>query len=457
MAVQRSTLSWRSGETPRVLVLGGGFAGLAAVRALSGAACNVVLVDRQNHHLFQPLLYQVATAGLSGSDIAQPLRSILADQANAQVHRATVTRIDLSAGVVYFAEDPRPLDFDYLVLALGMVTNWFGKPEWAQHAMGLKSLHDAYRIRDRMLHAAELAENEFDDEAKRATLLTTVVVGGGPTGVEMAGALAELGRREIEAEFRVVRANQLRVVLVSADERPLSTFDPKLSRRTLEDLRALGVEVRLGTMVRGLEPASGGTSPDDPAEGTTDVRLDGETIRAHTVVWAAGVRAPALIAGLGVPTDRAGRVVVEPDCSVPGHPNVFAVGDVAAMRHGAGFVPGVAQGAMQSGAFVGRLIRDRVTQPGGAATRRARPAFTYRDRGSMATIGRARAVAEIGKLRLGGTAAWLLWLFIHVMFLVDLRSRSTVLLKWIWAYVFFRPSNRVVAAEPTELPVGSPT
>lgn len=440
MGRQREPFQWQPGAKPRVLILGGGFAGLAAARELAGVECEIVLVDRQNHHLFQPLLYQVATAGLSGSDIAQPLRSVLADQENVQVHRASVTKIDLVSKAVHFAEDPRPIDYDYLVIALGMVTNWFGHPEWARYAIGLKDLHDAYRIRDRTLHAAELAENEFEDAGKRATLLTTVVVGGGPTGVEMAGALAELGRRDIEAEFRVVRANQLRIVLISAEDRPLSTFHPSLSQRTLKDLEALGVDVRLKSIVRNLAPVTiSGQGP--AALSATDVILDTETIRAHTVVWAAGVRAPALTGTLGVEVDRAGRIMVGPDCAIPGHPRVFGVGDIAAMKHGTGFVPGVAQGALQSGTFVGRVIRKDI-----ASGAQERPGFRYHDRGSMATIGRARAVVQIGRVRLGGAVAWLLWLFIHLAFLVDLRSRLAVMLKWIWAYAFFQPSNRVVTA-----------
>jgi NADH dehydrogenase len=425
-----------------VLVLGGGFAGLEACRALRGAPCEILLVDRQNHHLFQPLLYQVATAGLSGSDIAQPLRSMLAGQSNVQVHRATAVSIDLASRTVAFRDEPDPIEYDHLVLGLGLVTNWFGHASWSRYAIGLKTLHDAYRIRDRMLDAAEAAENLVDDPDERRRLLTTVVVGSGPTGVEMAGAMAELGRREIETEYRIVRAHQLRIVLVSADDRPLSSFHPELSRRTLDDLRSLGVDVRLSSPVRDLR------------EG--EVVLDGETIAAHTIVWAAGVRAPSIVHGLGVPLDRVGRILVEPDCSLPGHPNVFAVGDLAAMRVDPGdpggpgdpasrFVPGVAQGAMQSGAHVGRTIRDRLR--GGAVS--VRP-FRYQDRGSMATIGRAKAVAEIGGRRFGGLVAWLLWLFIHLAFLIDLRSKASVLLKWIAAYVFYRPSNRIVAAAPTD-------
>lgn len=429
---QSPMLSWQPGGKRRVLALGGGFAGLAAIRALDGADCEILLIDRQNHHLFQPLLYQVASAGLSGSDIAQPLRSILAAQANVQVHRATITSINLAAKQVRVAETSETIDYDTLIIATGMVTNWFGKPQWSQHAIGLKNLHDAYRIRDRLLDAAEQAENTIDDEMVRHRLLTTVVVGSGPTGVEIAGAIAELSRREIETEFRVVKPHQLRVALVSADPRVLATFAPHLSEHAAKDLQFLGVELRQSASVRDLRPGEGPW---------TEVVLDGETIQAHTVIWAAGVHAPEFTRTMGVPLDRGGRFVVEADCSIPNYPDAFAVGDIAAMRHGNGLVPGVAQGAMQSGAFIGQLIRARLR---GTTLRQS--TFRYHDRGSMATIGRARAVAEIGSRCFSGRLAWALWLVIHVLSLIDLRSKLSVLLKWIAAYVFYRPSNRVVAA-----------
>lgn len=418
-----------------MLVLGGGFAGLEVCRRLAGCACDIQLLDRQNHHLFQPLLYQVATAGLSGADIAQPLRAILAGRPDVEVHRLTVTGIDLTARSVAVAGRAEPIPFDHLVIALGMVTNWFGRPDWATHAIGLKNLHDAYRIRDRILGGAERAENLDGDSPERRRLLTTVIVGAGPTGVEMAGAVAELVRHGIETDFRRLDPATVRVILVSSDSRALGGFPERLSARAAADLAALGVELRFGCRVRDIV-AEG----DAPA-----VVLDDGPIPAHTIVWAAGVRAPALTATLGVPLDRAGRIVVGADCSLPGHPECFAVGDIARMPWGESAVPGVAQGAIQSGAFVGRLLRARVGS--GSAPR----SFAYRDRGSMATIGRARAVAEIGGRTFQGTLAWVLWLAVHVMFLVDLRSRLTVFMKWIAAYVYYRPANCVVASAADDI------
>lgn len=426
----RTRLAWRQGRRPRVLVLGGGFAGLEVCRRLARCPCDIQLLDRQNHHLFQPLLYQVATAGLSGADIAQPLRGILAGQRNVEVHRLTIEGIDLTARAVSVAERAEPIPYDHLVIALGMVTNWFGRADWAGHAVGLKNLHDAYRIRDRILGGAERAENLDGDSPERRRLLTTVIVGAGPTGVEMAGAVAELVRHGIETDFRRLDPATVRVILVSSDTRPLGGFPERLSARAAADLASLGVELRFGCRVRDIVADGAGAA----------VVLDDGPIPAHTVVWAAGVRAPALTATLGLPLDRAGRIVVSADCSLPGHPESFAVGDIASMPWGASSVPGVAQGAIQSGAFVGRLLGARISAGSAART------FVYRDRGSMATIGRARAVAEIGGRCFQGTLAWILWLAVHVMFLVDLRSRLTVFMKWIAAYAFYRPANCVVAA-----------
>lgn len=416
---------------PRILIIGGGFGGLAVARALGGRTCEVLLLDRRNHHLFQPLLYQVATAGLSGSDIAQPIRRLVRKQKNVEVHMAEVESIDLHAKTLRVHGRVEPFGFDLLVIACGVETNWFGHPEYERFAIGLKTLTDAYTVRDRVLLALERAENTTPDETElRARLLTMVVVGGGPTGVEMAGALAELTRRTAHKELRHVSPEACRVILVDGGERVLSAFDPASSARALADLQAMGVEVRLKTIVDGF--------------GEGWVSVGGEKIAAETVVWAAGVRAPDFMRTLGVPADRAGRVIVAPDCRVPGHPEVYVIGDAAALKDGRGVtVPGVAQGAMQAGAFVGRSIAARLAD-GSVHESKAKP-FVFRDKGTMATIGRRRAVVELGKLKFGGALAWLLWLFIHLLFLIDVRSKITVLLKWAWAYMRYDPTNRILA------------
>jgi NADH dehydrogenase len=425
------------GHGPRVLILGGGFAGIAACRELAGAECRITLIDRSNHHLFQPLLYQVATAGLSGSDVAQPIRRMLNTQKNVEVHLAEVTGVDLtkrvvttrdidgsSDGVHEFAE----IGFDHLVIACGVETNWFGNDAWEQHAIGLKSLADAYRVRDSFIRALEQAENEPADSARRQALLTTVVIGGGPTGVEMAGALAELAKRASAKDYRRITGNACRIVLMDRDQRVLSTFDPALSDRAKRDLEGMGVEVRTGAGVDAIERGA--------------VIVKGERLEAATVVWAAGVRAPAWTKTITptIETDRAGRIIVGGDLRVPGFETVYAAGDIALMKDAEGkLVPGVAQGAMQSGRFVGRSICERFR---GSPERNE--VFRYRDKGSLATIGKRRAVAEIGKLRIAGTLAWLLWLFIHLLFLIDVRSKLTVLIKWAWAYLWYDPSGRIL-------------
>lgn len=416
---------------PRILIIGGGFGGLAVCRELRRCDCEILLLDRRNHHLFQPLLYQVATAGLSGSDIAQPIRRLVKRQRNMEVHLAEVERVDLAAKTVHVRGRAEGFGFDALVIACGVETNWFGHPEYERHAIGLKTLTDAYAVRDRVLMAMERAENTGEEEAAlRARLLTMVVVGGGPTGVEMAGAMAELTRRTAGTEMRRVTPEACRVILVDGSERVLGTFDPVSSERAKAGLEAMGVEVRLKGFVDGL--------------GEGWVSVGGERIEAETVVWAAGVRAPEFVRGMGVATDRAGRVVVDPDCRVPGQGAVYVIGDAAALKDGRGVVvPGVAPAAMQVGAYVGRSIRARL-RSGGLVESTAAP-FVYRDKGSMATIGRRRAVVEVGRLKFGGAVAWVLWLFIHLMFLIDVRSKITVLLKWIWAYVRYDPSNRIVS------------
>jgi len=426
----------------RVVILGAGFGGLACARALRSFPGQVIVVDRTNHHLFQPLLYQVATAGLSGSDIAQPIRTLLRRQANLSVHMTGVVAIDPARRCVKLDFGGYELDYDHLVIALGVTNNWFGHDEWAQHAMGLKTLRDAEFIRDRMLSAYERAENLPHDPRERAKQLTTVVIGGGPTGVEMAGACAELARRVLKPEFRLVNTADARILLIDAGSRVLSTFDASLSQHAAKDLQQLGVEVRLNTRVEHIE------------DGT--VIANGERIEAQTIIWAAGVQAPALTNGLlpYASLDRSGRIHVDAHCRIRASDDapagtadvlrgVYAVGDIAAMTDAKGIqVPGVAQGAMQSGAYVAKMIlADALNRP-------TPPPFTYADKGSMATIGRRRAVAHLGPIKTTGAAAWLLWLVVHLLFLIDLRSKVSVLLKWASAYVFYRPTNRLIEEVP---------
>jgi NADH:ubiquinone reductase (H+-translocating) len=401
---------------PRVLVVGGGFGGLRVAQSLADAPVDVLLVDRRNHHLFQPLLYQVATAGLSPADIARPIRSVLRGQENATVLLDTVENVDLQGQRVLLTGQGE-VAFDWLVLAAGAGHAYFGHDDWAEHAPGLKTVEDALDIRRRVLLAYEAAEYE-DDPAQRRQKLTFVVVGGGPTGVEMAGALREVASESIPADFRRVDTTTARVIVVEGAARLLPTMSEKASAIALESLRSMGVEVRLSTFVTHID-----------AEG---VRLGDEQLPASNVIWAAGVKASSLGATLGVPLDRAGRVVVEPDCSVPGHPQVFVIGDMAAQMDAKTNtpVPGVAQGALQMGDFVAAIVRDGV-----AGRARPRGAFSYRDKGSLATIGRARAVADVFGTTLGGLTAWLLWSGVHVAFLVGFRNKVFVMLSWAWSYI----------------------
>lgn len=405
----------------RVVILGAGFAGLAAAKALGDAPFDVTVIDRHNYHLFQPLLYQVATAALSPADIAAPIRSILRRQRNTTVLLAEVSAVDLDRRVV-IAED-RAVPFDRLVVATGARHAYFGHDDWARHAPGLKRIDDATRLRQRILLAFEKAEAECCGEA-RAALLTFVVVGGGPTGVEMAGAIAELARKALAADFRVIDPRSARVVLVEAGARLLPSFDPRLSERARAALAGLGVEVRLGLPVTACDAAG--------------VTLGDERIEAATIVWAAGVMASPAGRWLGAATDPAGRVLVGPDLSVPGRPEVFVIGDAAHVAGPGGRpLPGVAPVAKQQGLYVARLLKAR-------ADGRDLAPFRYRDPGSMATIGRKRAVAEIGRLRLSGFPAWLLWCVAHVWFLIGFRNRLSVTLNWVWNYVTFQRGTRLI-------------
>jgi NADH dehydrogenase len=395
---------------------------LKAARTLAGAPVHVVLVDRQNHHLFQPLLYQVASATLSPADIAAPIRHILRDQANAEVVLGEVASVDLDARQAVLA-DGRGLPYDFLILAAGSRSAYFGHDAWAGLAPGLKTLEDALEIRRRFLLSFERAEQEEDPELRREWL-TFVVVGGGPTGVELAGTLKEIARLTLPQEFRRIRTDRARVVLVEAGPGILANFGSGLSEKAVQGLERIGVEVRLGQPITGIDEHA--------------VQLGGERIPTRTVLWAAGVSAVPLGANLGVPVDRIGRVFVEPDLSLPGHPEAFVVGDLAAFMHGpGGALPGVAPVAIQQGAWAaGNLLATLAGRP--------RQPFRYRDKGIMATLGRGRAVAHIGRLSFTGYPAWLAWLFIHLMLLVDFRSRVFVFFEWLWAYLTTQPRARLI-------------
>lgn len=413
-------------DLPTVVIVGGGFAGLAVARALSGSPVAQTMVDRRNHHVFQPLLYQVATAALSPSDIASPIRYILSEVANCRVVLAQITGIDLAQRRVLF--EGGASEYDWLVLAAGATHSYFGHDEWAAFAPGLKSIEDAIELRKRILLAFESAEYEGSEPARRAAL-TFAIVGGGPTGVELAGAIKEIAAQTIPADFRHIDTTTTRVVLLHSGDRLLESFPEQLGRRAQQDLERMGVEVRLNSRVSQV--------------GQDGVYIGGEHIPVQNVFWAAGVRASPLAETLGVPLDRAGRVRVGPDLSVPGYPQVFVVGDMAAAvdaQTGAQ-VPGVAQGALQMGQYVGQLIAAEVSGQRSAAERQP---FHYRDKGSMATIGRARAVAAIGRFRFTGLFAWLLWACIHIAFLIGFRNRIKVLASWLWYWTIFARDSRLI-------------
>lgn len=414
-----------------VLVLGAGFAGLKFCRGMNVRHARITLIDRQNHHLFQPLLYQVATAGLSAPDIAQPIRMILRDCPKITVLMSDVRGIDLTSRQVVHTLGTT--SYDYLVLAVGGRTSYFGRDEWAQHAPGLKTLDDSLEIRRRLLLAFEKAEAETDP-VRRTELMTVVVVGAGPTGVELAGACSELARTVLVRDFTHIDPKLARVVLVDAAPRVLPPFPPELSASAQRQLEKLGVEVRTGLKVQDVRAG--------------EIDLGTETIRAANIFWAAGVGASSLTAQLGVTLDRAGRIEVQPDLSLPGHPEVFALGDIVKLTDAKGVaVPGVAPAAMQMGQFTARLLSDELEARASGRQPPARPAFTYRDKGSMATIGRSAAVAAVGKLKFSGFFAWLAWLFVHLMFLVGLRNKIAVASHWVYSYFTYRRGARIISGQ----------
>ena len=402
-------------------MVGAGFGGLNAVLSLARARVRVTVVDRRNHHLFQPLLYQVATAALSPADIAYPIRAIFRKQENATVLLAEAGSVDRSARELVLSDGR--LGFDYLVLATGARHSYFGHDSWEPRAPGLKSLEDALEIRRRILLAFERAERERDRERRRA-LLTFVIVGGGPTGVELAGAIAEIARHVLVREFRSIDSRESSIQVLEAGPRILPTFPPDLAARAQQALERLGVQVRTGCAVRDV-------APDSVVAGDT-------RIAAATILWAAGVRASPLARSLAVPLDAAGRVRVEPDLSIPGDDRIFAIGDVATLDSAAGNpLPGVAPVAMQQGRHVAENVkRDLAGLP--------RRPFRYRDKGSLAVIGRAEAVADLGKVRISGFLAWLAWCFVHILYLVGFRNRAVVLFEWAWAYVTHQRGARLI-------------
>jgi NADH:ubiquinone reductase (H+-translocating) len=413
-------------ERPHVVILGGGFAGLAVAKRLASVNVRITLIDRSNHHLFQPLLYQVAAAALAAPDISAPIRKLLWQQRNVTVYMSTVQRIDVEKRRVLVEGGELP--YDYLVVATGMTHAYFGYDRWAAHAPGLKTIGEALDIRRRILRAFEAAELEPSAEHQRA-LTTFVVIGAGPTGVELAGSLAEIAGRTLARDFRRFDPRTTRVVLIEAGPRVLPTFSERSSARAKKALEELGIEVRTGTPVTDL--------------GVDFVELGNERIPTRTVLWAAGVRASPLTSQLGVPTDRAGRVWVESDLSVPERPEVFVLGDLIAMTQAGKPLPGVAQLAIQSGRHCAQNIALSVAQ-------KPRLPFRYVDKGSMATIGRNKAVAEVGGFEFQGIIAWWLWLTVHLLFLVEFRRRLAVIVEWAWAYFTWQRRSRVILEVPRE-------
>jgi NADH dehydrogenase len=412
---------------PRVVIVGCGFGGLFAARELRRAPADVLVIDHNNYHLFQPLLYQVASAALAPADIAQPIRTILRYQANASVMLGEVDEVNLTARYVHSGDSRVP--YDYLILAPGAVDNYFGHTQWHSVAPGMKEVEDATSIRSRMLRSFETAEVE-SDPAERAAHLAFVIVGGGPTGVELAGAIKELAVDVIPRDFRVADTRRARVILIEAGPRLLPALHPDSSERALEQLQGLGVEVLLGKPVTAIF-----------ADG---VEVGGERIPSYNVIWAAGVRASPLVATLGAELGPGGRVKVLPDCSVPGHPNAFVIGDAAYLVDSATGrqVPGVSQGALQMGRYVAKIIEAELRHAGARELRAA--GFHYKDLGSMATVGKSRAVVEIGPLRFGGLLAWLAWMALHITVLIGFRNRLAVLSSWLYSYLFFRRGSRLI-------------
>jgi NADH dehydrogenase len=406
---------------PRVVIIGGGFGGLAAAHGLKRASVDVTLIDRTNHFTFQPLLYQVATAALAPSDITAPIRWILRHQRNTEVLMAEVREIDPVGRVVRYDEG-REIPYDYLIVASGSRHAYFGHEEWEPYAPGLKAIEDASEIRRRFLLAFENAEKS-DDPTVQEEYLTFVIVGGGPTGVELAGAIPFIAKKALVQDFRKIDTRRTRVILVEAGPRILPTFPESLAAHATQDLRDLGVEVRVNSFVTGVGPDG--------------VSIGDEKIRARTAFWAAGNLASPVGKFLGAPLDRAGRIQVNPDLSVPNHPEIFVVGDLATLVQDGRLIPGVGPAAIQEGAFAAKNIVREITH-------RPRQNFRYWNKGDLATIGRSRAIADFGFIKLSGRVAWFLWLFVHIMYLVGFRNRLSVLLQWAYEYVTYQRGSRLI-------------
>jgi NADH:ubiquinone reductase (H+-translocating) len=416
---------------PQVVILGGGFAGLYAARGLKRCPVRVTLLDRRNHHLFQPMLYQVATAALNPSDIAAPIRSVLRRQANTEVLLAEVASVNTAERRVALT-DGSEIGYDYLIVGTGARHSYFGHHEWEPLAPGLKSLEDAVEIRQRVLLAFERAERETDT-VRRHAYLTFVIVGGGPTGVETAGAVAELRRYALRRDFRHIDPGEATVMLLEGGPRLLPSYPPSLSDKAKHELRRLGVEVRTETLVTDIRPGS--------------VVAAGWTIPTQTVIWAAGNVASPILKSLDTPLDHAGRAIVEPDCTIPGHPEVFVLGDAALFHHqNGGPLPGICPVAIQMGEYAARAIQaDLAGEP--------RRAFRYWDKGQLAVIGRGRAVADIWRLHFAGFLAWLIWTFVHIFFLIGFRNRVLVMIQWAWSYLTYGRGARLIAGEtPCTMP-----
>lgn len=431
-----------SREKPQVVVVGGGFAGMTVVASLASAPANVTLVDRRNHHLFQPLLYEVATAALSPAQIAVPLRHVFRRQRNATVVLGEVTAVDLESQRIRVDNDT--IAYDYLVLATGSTHHYFGNDAWAEHAPGLKSVEDALVIRRRFLLTFERADRSHDPEERRR-LMTTVIVGGGPTGIELAGTMSEVAKRVLQGEFRSLDPSSLKIVLAEGADRLLPALAPELSERAKSDLEKLGVDVRIQTLVTEIDER--GVSLEN-----------GERIPSANAVWAAGVCGAPVERGLNTFMRRDRRLQVEPDLSLRGHSNVFTIGDLAYVESNGKAVPGLAPAALQMGKYVGKTLSREI---GRGTSVESRTVFKYWDKGTLATIGRGKAVADVGRFKFGGVVAWLLWVFVHIAFLVGFRSRVMVLFEWAYAYITFRRGARLItgrrnSSQSLDVSVGKP-
>jgi len=423
-------------DQPRIVILGGGFGGLYAAKTLKRAPARVTIVDRRNFHLFQPLLYQVATAALNPSDIAYPIRSVVSHQKNTNVILGEAAAIDVDRKVVKLSDSEVP--YDYLIVATGATHSYFNNPAWERDAPGLKTIEDALEIRRRVLLAFESAEREKDPEAQKAWL-TFVIIGGGPTGVELAGALSEIARHTMMRDFRNIKPSSARVILIEGKDRVLPVYPPDLSEKAKKQLQSLGVEVITSAMVTNVTStnvsvAAGASPAAGPARAPAPTQ---SIIQARTAIWAAGVEASPLARTLGAPLDRAGRVLVNDDLSIPNHPEVFVIGDLSMLKKPA---PGVAPAAIQQGVHAAKNILRLLR---GEKTRR----FKYWDKGSLATIGRAAAVADFGWLHISGFLAWFSWLAVHIFFLIGFRNRVLVILQWAWAYLTYQRGARLITRD----------